>query len=157
MAGNEKSKPPRVPETASRTVEVRAALQYRKFDTTYLRQIEGDAFERNALPVTVIASDRVSLPVAGGPAVDAATDTGIAAWERWNDYGIGLLRKGGAGELRQADHVAFREVPSEELEALRGEASPSALPGHCVRLVGWLMALVAQARRSQTTLNPHQE
>jgi tetratricopeptide (TPR) repeat protein len=31
------------------------------------------------------------------------------AWERWNDYGIGLLRKPGRGQLRQAEE-AFRHV-----------------------------------------------
>jgi len=31
------------------------------------------------------------------------------AWVRWYDYGIGLLRKGGTGELRQAE-AAFAEV-----------------------------------------------
>ncbi|MFK8028931.1 MAG: tetratricopeptide repeat protein [Gammaproteobacteria bacterium] len=33
----------------------------------------------------------------------------VPLWQRWNDYGIGLLRKQGAGELRQAE-AAFREV-----------------------------------------------
>ncbi len=34
-------------------------------------------------------------------------------WMRWNDYGIGLLRKRGAGQLRQAEE-AFAAV--ERLE-----------------------------------------
>ncbi|NEX18621.1 MAG: aspartate phosphatase [Halochromatium sp.] len=33
----------------------------------------------------------------------------IPAWERWNDYGIGLLRQGKRGESRQAE-AAFRQV-----------------------------------------------
>jgi len=33
----------------------------------------------------------------------------VDPWQRWNDYGIGLLRKGGRGELRQAE-AAFAEV-----------------------------------------------
>lgn len=33
------------------------------------------------------------------------------AWERWNDYGIGLLREGKRGESRQAE-AAFRRVES---------------------------------------------
>ena len=33
----------------------------------------------------------------------------VPTWERWNDYGIGLLRKGRRGELRQARH-AFAQV-----------------------------------------------
>jgi hypothetical protein len=33
----------------------------------------------------------------------------VEPWQRWNDYGIGLLRKGELGELRQAAH-AFEQV-----------------------------------------------
>ncbi len=33
----------------------------------------------------------------------------IPMWQRWNDYGIGLLRKQGTGELRQAE-AAFKQV-----------------------------------------------
>ena len=38
-------------------------------------------------------------------AVDAPSQEApdIPVWQRWNDYGIGLLRKRGAGELRQAE------------------------------------------------------
>ncbi len=34
---------------------------------------------------------------------------GFSGWERWNDYGIGLLRQGKKGESRQAE-AAFAEV-----------------------------------------------
>ncbi len=102
-----------VPADVQGPVELSATLQYRKFDSTYLRHIQGDAFSVNDLPVTAMAMDRVVLPVAT-PA--AATQVpAIAAAERWNDYGIGLLREGGdssRGELRQAEH-AFQQV--EEL------------------------------------------
>ena len=88
-------------------------LQYRKFDTTYMRFFEGeDVFDGNDLPIITLAEDRVSLPV-GPPGNVIAADPPIPTWQRWNDYGIGLLRKGqtGAnkGELRQAEH-AFTEV-----------------------------------------------
>ncbi len=33
----------------------------------------------------------------------------IPEWQRWNDYGIGLLRKPGRGQLRQAEE-AFERV-----------------------------------------------
>jgi tetratricopeptide (TPR) repeat protein len=97
-----------LPPDATGPVTIRASLNYRKFDTNYLRLIEGPDFIRNDLPVTTIAEDRVVLPLAGGEVATAA-EFGVAAWERWNDYGIGLLRKGGAGELRQAE-AAFRAV-----------------------------------------------
>jgi len=104
-----------VPEDASGTVTLDARLNYRKFDTTYLRHMQGDDFSCNTLPVTVMASDRVSLPVAGSAL--ARPDPAHAApdIERWNDYGIGLLREGdsgsGKGELRQAEQ-AFKVVES---------------------------------------------
>jgi tetratricopeptide (TPR) repeat protein len=60
------------------------------------------------LPITTIAADEQPLPASGTPAAPAQP-----AWERWNDYGIGLLLEGNAGsekgELRQAE-AAFQEV-----------------------------------------------
>jgi len=109
-----------IPADVQGPVELTATLQYRKFDSTYLQYIQGDAFSVNDLPVTAMATDRVVLPVAtdGGA---AAQTLAIAPVERWNDYGIGLLREGdggaGKGELRQAEH-AFRQV--EELGDARG-------------------------------------
>jgi tetratricopeptide (TPR) repeat protein len=98
----------RVPETATRTVEVRAALHYRKFNTRYMRLVQGDEFVTNDLPVTTIASDSIVFGVnaVGAPSQEAPD---IPVWQRWNDYGIGLLRKRGAGELRQAE-AAFKVV-----------------------------------------------
>lgn len=68
-------------------------------------------FVRNDLPVTTIAVDRVTFPVATGRSLIPGLEhrPPAPAWERWNDYGIGLLRKGGQGELRQAEQ-AFRHV-----------------------------------------------
>ncbi len=85
------------------TVEVK--LQYRKFDSRFLQHVLGDAFRRNDLPITTLATDRVTLPVKGGePTVEQQST--IEEWERWNDYGIGLLRQGergsSKGALRQA-------------------------------------------------------
>jgi tetratricopeptide (TPR) repeat protein len=98
-----------VPEDVVGPVTIEVSLKYRKFDTTYLRLIRGDEFRRNDLPVTVIASDRVTLPVAAGGAAPTIAGPDVPDWMRWNDYGIGLLRKGGAGELRQAEE-AFTAV-----------------------------------------------
>jgi tetratricopeptide (TPR) repeat protein len=103
-----------VPENIRGPVRIEASLNYRKFDTTYMRYVQGDAFTRNDLPITTMATDTLELPVAGQetattvqtPAVDAAT--------RWNDYGIALLLEGGdnaRGELRQAEQ-AFNQVES---------------------------------------------
>jgi tetratricopeptide (TPR) repeat protein len=167
----------RVPEDARGPLTVEVALAYRKFDTTYLRHFEGDRFAGNDLPVTVIARDRATFPIERDPGrVDSPADGDIPSapaapaaaearaevptWQRWNDFGIGLLRKGQRGELRQAE-TAFREVErlgrpdgpvnlarvylregrlDEAREALRRAAShdPPAYPW----VVAWLSAQV---------------
>ena len=150
----------RVPEDVGDSLTVEVTLRYRKFDTTYLRHFEGEAFAGNDLPVTVIASDRLTFPIAGRETPAPAAAPPIPEWERWNDYGIGLLRKPGRGELRQAE-AAFREVERlgrpdgpvnlarvyvregrlEEAAAVLGRAAaydPPAYPW----LVAWLSAQV---------------
>ena len=101
-----------VPEDAHGPLAIDAALRYRKFDTRILRHVLGASFTRNDLPITTMATDRLELPLAGGPDVPVQ-DQGLPLWERWNDYGIGLLRTGdrdtGRGQLRQAE-AAFLEV-----------------------------------------------
>lgn len=91
------------------TVEVR--LQYRKFDTTYMRFVYGEDYV-NDLPILTLATDRVTFPVRGvAESVNNPPSPIEPSWQRWNDYGIGLLRKGGKtkGELAQAEEV-FRQV-----------------------------------------------
>ena len=97
----------RIPETAAAPVKVAVALRYRKFDTTYMRAFQGERFEKNDLPIVTIAEDSLVFPVGGAPANAPAPD--IPVWERWNDYGIGLLAKPERGALRQAEN-AFRRV-----------------------------------------------
>ncbi|MBX3443448.1 MAG: hypothetical protein KF774_13665 [Planctomyces sp.] len=112
-----------LPETMSEHVTIEVKLQYRKFDQEYVdffvrkarpgdphfRSQDATSPVRNDLPVVTLASDVVTLPVEGvaGPA-PVATPRDIPEWQRWNDYGIGLLLEGKA-ELRQAteafDHV----------------------------------------------------
>ncbi len=62
----------------------------------------------NDLPITTLAEDRITFPVAGAADEPANPLRNVPDWERWNDYGIGLLLKGNA-ELRQAAE-AFAEV-----------------------------------------------
>jgi tetratricopeptide (TPR) repeat protein len=102
-----------VPPDAVEPITVEARLLYRKFDTTYMKLVFG-ADHVNDLPVTTLATDRVTFPVAAAAAAAVANPASpIDPWQRWNDYGIGLLRKGNTGsskgELRQAEH-AFLEV-----------------------------------------------
>ncbi len=97
----------RIPETAVAPVEVSVALRYRKFDTTYMRAFQGERFEHNDLPIITIAEDALVFPVADMPGTTPPPD--IPEWERWNDYGIGLLAKPERGALRHAEE-AFRRV-----------------------------------------------
>jgi len=103
-----------VPENVRGPVRIEASLDYRKFDTTYLRYVQGDAFTHNDLPVTTMATDTIELPVAGQATGTAAQTPAVDAATRWNDYGIALLLEGGdnaRGELRQAEQ-AFTQVES---------------------------------------------
>jgi len=117
-----------VPDDVRGPITLDAALHYRKFDTTYVRYFQGEAFQGNDLPITTLARASLTLPVAGAPPAAPAAAAGSSGregqeewegwkeweeWQRWNDYGIGLLRKGtggsSKGELRQAE-AAFQRV-----------------------------------------------
>ena len=107
----------RTPADLDAPLTLTVRLRYRKFDTTYLRHFGGDESASNTLPVVTIAADSVTFPVVeaeagaaqAGAAEEAAAPPEIPAWERWNDYGIGLLRKPERGALKQAE-AAFRSV-----------------------------------------------
>ncbi|MCA9135668.1 MAG: hypothetical protein KDB00_02890, partial [Planctomycetales bacterium] len=111
-----------IPQDVTAPIKVDLKLQYRKFDQRYMdfvakqneklgQVIRGHVPGKdyvNELPVTTLAVDSVVFPVAG---MDQAVDNPpreIPQWQRWNDYGIGLLLKGKA-KLRQAEE-AFKEV-----------------------------------------------
>ncbi|MDY7093796.1 MAG: multiheme c-type cytochrome [Acidobacteriota bacterium] len=99
-----------VPEGWTEPVTVEARLQFRKFDSIYMDFVYGEEYI-NELPILTMAVDTITLPVVGGPEVAEEQTSPIPEWQRWNDYGIGLLRKGGKtkGELAQAEE-AFRRV-----------------------------------------------
>ncbi|HUR47213.1 MAG TPA: multiheme c-type cytochrome [Candidatus Saccharimonadales bacterium] len=105
-----------VPEDAREALTVEVKLQYRKFDTKYMQYVFGKEFTNN-LPIVTIATDKITFPVAGiAETMAQATNapSQIIAWQRWNDYGIGLFLEGGdkgseKGELIQAAD-AFAEV-----------------------------------------------
>jgi tetratricopeptide (TPR) repeat protein len=123
-----------VPRDASAPVAVEVKLQYRKFTRGFTKYALGA--DAPALPITTIASDRVVFSIDDRSAKafalrpdDALHDERLRSakasaerptppppppdWERWNDYGIGLLLEGTTGsekgELRQAAD-AFAEV-----------------------------------------------
>lgn len=119
--------------TAPVTVEIK--LQYRKFDKQYMDFVTknakpGDLPIRdyapgrkylNTLPITTMAVDRVTFPVEGVAEQPQNPEPKTPAWERWNDYGIGMFAKQNPihakAELRQAEE-AFKHV--EELKRFDG-------------------------------------
>ena len=149
-----------VPTGTAAPVVVEVKLQYRKFT----RRFTEYALGRDAppLPVTTIASDRVEFPIAVAPGRSSPIAASPPEWERWNDYGIGLLLEGASGsekgELRQASD-AFLQVErlgradgplnlarvyykegrlGEAADALRRAAAAGAAPW----TVAWLSGLV---------------
>ena len=119
-----------VPDDIAAPLTVSVRLLYRKFDATYMRYVDHKMAElgqpirghepgkpyHNELPVTVLAEDSVTFPIEGIVADVPNPPVSIPEWQRWNDYGIGMLLKGKA-ELKQAAD-AFRKV--EELGRFDG-------------------------------------
>lgn len=107
-----------VPADLTGNLQIRASLNYRKFDTTFLRAFRGDPQLTNNLPIIEIAQDEVELRIES-EASSVVTDESSASrpsqpgnvddWVRWNDYGIGWLNKPNKSALRQAEY-AFRRV-----------------------------------------------
>lgn len=95
-----------VPEDA-RQITLDVALRYRKFDTAYLRMFKGAPAATNDLPIVTIARDRVVFGVGDNHVATRLAE--IPEWQRWNDYGIALLRKEGRSGLRLAEY-AFQQV-----------------------------------------------
>jgi tetratricopeptide (TPR) repeat protein len=118
-----------IPEDVDAPIKVELKLQYRKFDQRYMdfvakkneqlgqliRGHKAGEDYTNDLPVVTMAVDSIVFPLAGSDSVENPSRD-IPAWQRWNDYGIGLLLKGKA-ELRQAEE-AFKEV--EKLDRYDG-------------------------------------
>ncbi len=114
-----------LPQDVSAPVTAKVRLLYRKFDSIYMDFVdrknkelgkpirghkEGETY-RNELPIMVVAEDEVTFPIEGVTAEVTNKPREIPEWQRWNDYGIGMLLKGKA-ELKQTLE-AFRKV--EEL------------------------------------------
>jgi len=101
-----------VPPDQRRPLAIEVRLKYRKFDTTYMQYVFGPQYS-NSLPITTIAEDRLILPVEGGADAPPNAESPIPEWQRWNDYGIGLLLEGNKGsekgQLIQAEQ-AFLQV-----------------------------------------------
>ena len=100
----------KVPEDTEGEIDVSVKLNYRKFDAKYMKYVYPDKPE-NDLPITLMSSDKVTFSVDGNPTTGQVPEK--PEWQRWNDYGIGLLLKGDKGsekgELVQAED-AFKRV-----------------------------------------------
>jgi tetratricopeptide (TPR) repeat protein len=99
-----------VPKDVRQAIKLSVRLRYRKFDFEYMRHVHGgDPNKVPKLPITDLCSDEVILPVEGGPDVAEQKSSIDPPWQRWNDYGIGLLLQrdfaGKKGELKQAAEV----------------------------------------------------
>jgi tetratricopeptide (TPR) repeat protein len=112
-----------VPPDAGDTVTLDVKLHYRKFDTIYMNYVFGKGYTNgapfqvtNELPIVTIASDSITFPIAATSRKSeiANLKSEIPEWQRWNDYGIGLLLEGTdkgseKGQLLQAAE-AFEQV-----------------------------------------------
>lgn len=136
-----------LPQNVTAPVKARLRLLYRKFDSTYMEFVDRKTSElgrpvrghqegkpyRNELPILVLAEDEVTFPVEGVSAEVTNPPREIPEWQRWNDYGIGMLLKGKAA-LRQATE-AFSQVetlgrydgPLNLARTLVAEAGPGQL------------------------------
>jgi tetratricopeptide (TPR) repeat protein len=135
-----------IPADAQGPVAIEARLNYRKFDSTYLRYVQGEQYGGNQLPITVMASDRLLLPLQGHQDQPGTQQPpAIAPGIRWNDYGIGLLREGNSGsskgELRQAQY-AFEQAEAS------GEDSAALNLGRVFFKEGQLEQAAAALRRA---------
>jgi tetratricopeptide (TPR) repeat protein len=102
-----------VPAGIEGPMELEAKVNYRKFDRIYMDYVFGKG-KGPELPITLMAKDALQVAVAGGPPAKNEPSPIAEVWQRWNDYGIGLLLEGPAkggqkGELKQAE-VVFRKV-----------------------------------------------
>ena len=110
-----------VPPNQKEPLTVQVKLQYRKFDTIYMNYVFATNYTKDAplivtndLPIVTMAADEITFPIAGSPSAGDAKASTIPEWQRWNDYGIGLLlestdRGAEKGELIQAAQ-AFEQV-----------------------------------------------
>ena len=103
-----------VPLDAGESLRIEATVYYRKFDSRLIGHAYGEDAEEilKAMPILELAHDTVLLSVGEEPIGQPMQTTEIPLWQRWNDYGIGLIRSAGGmskGQLRQAAE-AFGEV-----------------------------------------------
>ncbi|MFT7619234.1 MAG: hypothetical protein ACI97A_002884 [Planctomycetota bacterium] len=110
----------KLPADAIGVLRINAKLKYRKFDKTLMDYVYSDFRKRGEysgatpdIPIVVMCEDEVLLPIGSAQLVGPSSKAKKPLWQRWRDYGIGLLLAGSEGsnkgDLRQAS-LAFSEV-----------------------------------------------
>ncbi len=112
----------RVPKDLEGVMDITVKVNYRKFDqgvmTHTYEYLASEGLHEGGIPeipIVTLTEDHVRLPVGASGKVPRVRDDQPSKplWQRWRDYGIGLLLKGNKGaqkgELRQAEE-AFRQV-----------------------------------------------
>ncbi len=107
-----------IPADVVGPIKLTAKLHYRKFDRTLMNHVWEDLRKRGEsnektpdIPIVTLCEDEVVL--LGDKRDLASSGKSKPLWQRWRDYGIGLLLSGNSGstkgELRQAAE-AFKKV-----------------------------------------------
>jgi Flp pilus assembly protein TadD len=91
----------RIPDDARGNIHLQARLHYRKFAWSNTQfSFAGRPEPVPDLPATTLAEGSASLKVLPGAATTPVMKVTASDWERWNDYGIGLLLQ---GDLKGSD------------------------------------------------------
>ena len=106
-----------IPEVEGGELVIKGRVRYRKFDSALMRHAFGEEQGTEllkTLPIIDMAETTVTIPIGRDAAESATTTLEAPDWQRWNDYGIGLVRAGSGsgvtkGQLAQAIEV-FAEV-----------------------------------------------
>ncbi len=125
---------------AGRRLGVRATLKWRKFRHDYVEFAWAGTMPGRkppVLPVTDIASGAATFPVvASAPAAvaDVPRDKVAAAWQRWNDWGIGLLLQGDTRGAERAFGV-LRDATPERVDPWRNLARTKLVDGRIAEAI----------------------
>ena len=109
-----------VPEDATGELVVKGRVRYRKFDSALMKHAFGDVQGTellDILPILDMAETTVTIPVGRSSEIAATTTLEAPDWQRWNDYGIGLVRSGSGGGVAKGQLAQAIEA-FEEVEAL---------------------------------------
>ncbi|HFC30016.1 MAG TPA: hypothetical protein ENJ44_03115, partial [Oceanospirillales bacterium] len=88
-----------IPAELTGELSLEATVYYRKFDTKYYRYFTEDKQKFNDLPILTLAKDVQNIKLNPNASTQIPV---IADWQRWNDYGIGLLRQKAFKQAEQA-------------------------------------------------------